>query len=385
MRPTLLFVFLLFTTNANAQWFQATASASIINNDIEQAREQAIKKAVKDALLFSGGTISSLQQVNQGVLVGNQLKLNASGEIKALEIISEEQEGLQLKVGINVNIVPPKQICLGSQFPKSISIARFALKVPEQAVDGKIDQINQKVSEILHNRLSLSPHLFNVRRYLDKPMKLGEKYNNRQLVNTLSSLSAQSDSQFILFGEINDLSVQFASKNSLTYWLTSPDRHFYMTIYLYDAFQGHLVFNKQYRQQPTWQYNKEENADLNSKRFWELNYGQAILESLDQVNTHVAQKLQCTLPSARIVAVNGNKVQINLGRKNGLQQGTLVSLSYAGNFKDQFGIERQSTNKVQQTMKVTEVYENSAELMTLDNYPLSNIQINDIARINNAQ
>ena len=37
-------------------------------NDIEQAREQAIKKAVKDALLFSGGAISSLQQVNQGCL-----------------------------------------------------------------------------------------------------------------------------------------------------------------------------------------------------------------------------------------------------------------------------------------------------------------------------
>lgn len=385
MKQALLFVLLLITINANAQWFQATASAPIINNDIEQAREQAIKKAVKNALLFSGGSITSLQQVNQGVLVSNQLKLNASGEIKALDIISEEEDEQQLSVVINVDIVSPKQRCLGSQFPKSVSIARFALKVPEQTVDGEIYLIHKKVSETLHKQLSLNPSLLNVRSYIDKPMKLGEQYNNRQLVNTLSSISAQSDSQFIIFGEINDLSVNFDSKNSLSYWLTNPDRHFYMTIYLYDAFQGHLVFSKQYRQKPTWGYNKEEKADLNSKRFWELDYGQAILESLDQVNSDIAQQLQCTIPSARIVAINANKVQINLGRKNGLQQGTLVSIAYASNFKDQFGIERQSSNKVQQTMKVIEVYENSAELMTLDNYPLSNIQINDIARINSTQ
>lgn len=381
MRKIALLVLLLLSSNIHAQWFQASANATIINDDIEQAREQAIKKAVKDALLFSGGAISSLQQVNQGVLVENKLVLNSGGEIKSLNIIKEIQKDKILTVSIKVDIVASEQQCIGSKFPKSIVVSRFAMNVPQQTVDGQIYDLHKKVSETLFKQLSLSPSLFNIRRYVDTPLKLGEKYNNRNLSNTLSSISAQTDSQFLIYGEINDLSVSFESKNSLSYWISNPDRHFYMTVYLYDAFQGQLLFSKQYRQKTTWQYGKEEQADLNSKQFWEYQYGQAILNSLVEANTDISQKIQCIAPKARVVAVNSNSVQINLGEKNGLQQGTIIELSYSNNFKDQFGIERQSATIAAQAMKVLEVYNNSAVLSTLDDSPLSNIQINDIATI----
>ena len=381
MKKSVFFIFLILSNSVYAQWFQASASASIINNNIEQAREQAIKKAVKDALLFSGGAISSLQQVNQGTLVENKLILNSSGEIKALKIIDENQQEKQLTVNINVNIVAQTQQCAGSQFPKSIAISRFSMKVPKQTVDGQIYDLHKKVSETLFKQISLTPDLFNIRGYIDKPLKLGEKYNNKKLADTLASLSAQTDSQFVIFGEINDTSVKFDSKNSLAYWLTNPDRHFYMTVYLYDAFQGHLVFSKQYRQKTAWEYSKEEQADLNSKQFWEYQYGQAILASLDQANTDISQAIQCIIPSARVVTVNSNRVRINLGEKNGLKQGSEINLSYSSNYKDQYGIERPSTIIAQQAMKVVEIYKNSATLATMDNFPLSNIQINDIATI----
>ena len=91
--------------------------------------------------------------------------------------------------------------------------------------------------------------------------------------------------------------------------------------------------------------------------------------------------MECVIPRARIIAVDSNKIQINLGRKNGLTVGTLINLSYSSNFKDQFGIERSSFTLSEQEMKVVQVHENSAILSTLDNYPLSNIQIDDIALI----
>ncbi|MBB1274308.1 MULTISPECIES: flagellar assembly protein T N-terminal domain-containing protein [Psychromonas] len=385
MKKVVFILLLISSINASAQWFQASANASIINDDIGQAREQAIKKAVKDALLFSGGAISSLQQVNQGVLVENKLILNSGGEIKALKIIEETQKNKLLTVSIKVNIVAREEQCIGSQFPKSIVISRFAMNVPQHTVDGQIYDLHKKVSETFFNQLSLSPNLFNIRRYIDTPLKLGEKYNNRNLTNTLSSLSAQTDSQFVIFGEVNDLSVKFESKNSLTYWVSNPDRHFYMTVYLYDAFQGQLLFSKQYRQSTSWQYGKEEYADLNSKQFWDYQYGQAILTSLAQANTDISQHIQCVIPKARVIAVTSDSVQINLGIKNGLQPGTIIELAYASNFKDQFGIERQSATTSAQAMKVVEVYADSAVLSTLDEYPLSNIQINDIATIKSIQ
>ena len=382
MRQVVFFLLLISSSfNISAQWFQATANSAIINNDIEQAREQAIKKAVKDALLFSGGAISSLQQVNQGVLVENKLMLNSGGEIKGLNIIEETQKNQLLTVTIKVNIVANEQQCIGSQFPKSMVVSRFAMHVPQQTVDGQIYDLHKKVSETFFNQLSLSPNLFNIRRYIDTPLKLGEKYNNRNLTDTLKSLSAQVDSQFVIFGEINDLSVKFESKNSLLYWVSNPDRHFYMTIYLYDAFQGKLLFSKQYRQKTTWQYGKEEYADLNSKQFWDYQYGQAILSSLAEANTDISQHIQCIVPKARVVAVTSDSVQINLGVKNGLQLGTIIELAYSSNFKDQFGIERQSATVSTQAMKVVEAYADSALLVTFDDYPLSNIQINDIATI----
>ena len=385
MKKMIFIVLLLLSTNTYAQWFQASANAVIIDKDIEQAREQAIKKAVKDALLFSGGAISSLQQVNQGVLVENQLILNSGGEIKALKIIEESQKNNLLTVNLKVNIITQSDLCFGGQFPKSMVISRFAMNVPQQTVDGQIYDLHRKVSNTFFNQLSLSPNLFNIRRYIDKPLQLGEKYNNKNLADTLASLSSQTDSQFIVFGEINDLSVKFESKTSLNYWITNPDRHFYMTVYLYDALQGKLIFSKQYRQKTTWQYGKEQQADLNSKQFWEYQYGQAILSSLAQANIDISQRIQCIIPRARIVTVNSNNIRINLGKNNGLQKDMLVELSYSSNFKDQFGIQRQSSTIAKQAMKIIEVHGDSAELTTIDDYPLSNIQINDIATIKSIQ
>lgn len=381
MRKIAFFVSLLLSCNLQAQWFQATANAVIINNNIEQAREQAVKKAVKDALLFSGGAISSLQQVNQGVLVENKLVLNSSGEIKGLNIISETQKESVLTVNLKVNIIAQAEQCYGSQFPKSVIVSRFVMNVPEQTVDGQIYDLHKKVSETFFNQLSLSPNLFNLKRYIDTPLKLGEKYNDNYLPDTLNSLSLQNDSQFVIYGEINDLSVKFDDKLSVSYWMNNPERNFYLTVYLYDALQGKLLFSKQYRQKTIWEYGQEEFADLNSKRFWEYQYGQAIITTLAEANIDISQKIQCIIPRARIVKVSSNKVHINLGSKNGLQTGTIVELSYSSNFKDQFGIQRESAEVSKQTMKVTVSHQDSAELETLDNYPLSNIQINDIATI----
>ncbi len=381
MIKSLILVCALFSTAAGAQWFQSSGDAFIIDNDVETAREKALKKAVKNALLFSGGAVSSLQQVNNGVLVENKLILNSEGEIKALTIVDEKQDGKKVYIKIKVDIEPPEKTCFGSTYPKSLAVTRFKLNNPEQAIPGDIHLINQQVSKTLYNQLKLSPQSLNVRSLVNKPVKLGEKYNDKYISDTLRALSTQTDSQYIIYGEINDLSVKFDSKNSISYWLTNPPRHFYLTVYLYDALQGQLLSSKQYRSQAPWQYNKHDAADLQSKLFWDRDYGQAILSVLDDVNFDIERQLQCLTPTAKIISVRNNSVQINLGRRNGIKQGAVLSLSYSSNYKDQFGIERSSQSQYQGAMEVIEVHETSAILRTIDSYPLSNIQINDLARI----
>ncbi|MCG6199760.1 flagellar assembly protein T N-terminal domain-containing protein [Psychromonas antarctica] len=381
MSKSFIFILLLFCSVTNAQWFQSSGEAFIIDNDLDSAREKALKQAVKNALLFSGGTISSLQQVNNGILVENQLLLNSEGEIKALTMIDETEENNKISVTIKVDIEVPKDNCQGSNYPKSISITRFKLNNPDQAVDGNLHAINQQVTKTLYNLLALSPQTLNLRQLVNIPVKLGEKYNDRNLVDTLRALSTQTDSQYIVYGEINDLSVEFKSKNSISYWLSNPPRHFYLTVYLYDALQGELLVTKQYRAEALWQYNKHATADLHSKLFWQRDYGQAIISLLDDVNVDLERHLQCKLPTAKVISVHNNSVQINLGALNGIKKGALLGLSYSSNYKDQFGIERSAESHYQDAMEVIEVHEKSAILRTIDKAPLGNIQINDLARI----
>jgi len=185
----------------------------------------------------------------------------------------------------------------------------------------------------------------------------------------------------VVYGEINDISVEFDSKNSLSYWTTDPERHFYLTVYLYDALQGQLVFSKQYRSQAPWQYGQHETVNLKSKMFWQKSYGQAILAILDEVTIDLESELRCLQPTAKVVSVTNDNIRINLGKRNGLKQGAVISLYYSTHHKDQFGIERSSKSQYQGEMKVIEVENNSAILRTVDNFPLGNIQINDLARI----
>jgi hypothetical protein len=368
-----------------AQWFNSSGSAFIEGNNIDKARTLAIKNAVKNALVFSGGEISNLQQVSNGVLVKNELVLNSHGEIKTLIITDEKKKNETLYVNIRVDIQADKDQCSGSNYPKSVATTLFKLNNSTQAIPGHIDDIDKKVSQIFYDQLKLSPKLVDLRQFVNVPTRLGDKYHNNEhnfrLVDTLQALARKSDSQYIIYGEINDLSVKFESKNSLSYWLINPVRNFYFKLYIYDALQGKLIKTKQYRTKAEWEYNKHDKADLYSELFWEYQYGQAIISLLNEVNADVSQTLQCQTPIAKIVSVDSNSVQINMGKRNGLTEGKILSISYSSNYKDQFGIERTSSTQYKGAMKVIELHEKNAVLRTLNNQPLSNIQINDIVFI----
>ncbi|MCK5820173.1 MAG: flagellar assembly protein T N-terminal domain-containing protein [Psychromonas sp.] len=384
MLKALFICLLLFSGSIYGEWFESSGSAGIIRGNIEVAREDAVRQAVKTALSFSGGKISNLEQVSNGVLTETELILNSEGEIKALIITDEQQKNNIFYVTIQVDIQPVANTCVTARYPKSLSVALFKLNKPNHAVDGDIHKINQNISKMVYEQLKLSINTVNVRKYVRLPMRLGEKYNGTQynsLSDTLKTLSTQTDSQYIVYGEINDLSVEFKSKNSLLYWFIAPPRNFNITIYVYDALQSELILKKHYITAAKWAYNKHEKVDVDSKQFWQKEYGHAIITILNNINIDIEKSIQCLTPIAKIVSVGSNSVQINLGSRNGLTKGKVLTLSYSSNYKDQFGIERKSEHQYEGAMKVIELHKTSAVLRTLNNYPLGNIQINDLALV----
>ncbi|WP_462173875.1 flagellar assembly protein T N-terminal domain-containing protein [Pseudoalteromonas xiamenensis] len=53
---------------SQAEWFESTGYAVIDDGDIAKARHAAIKDAVRQALIFSGASVSSVQTIADGVL-----------------------------------------------------------------------------------------------------------------------------------------------------------------------------------------------------------------------------------------------------------------------------------------------------------------------------
>ena len=264
-------------------------------------------------------------------------------------------------VTIRVDIQTDSNQCSGSNYPKSVATTFFKFNNNTQAIPGHIGDIDKKVSSIVYDQLKLAPQIVDLRQFISIPTRWGDKYHknehNFRLIDTLQTLAKQTDSRFVIYGEMNDISVKFESKNSLSYWLRNPDRNFYLKLYIYDALQGKLINAKQYRTKAEWEYNKHDKADLYSELFWKRRYGQAIISLLNEVNADIAQALQCQIPIAKIVSVDSNSVEINLGKRNGLTKGKILSISYSRNYKDQFGIERTSSTQYKGAMKVIELHE----------------------------
>ena len=63
-----IFNSLLFSTTTVAQWYTVQGSARTTGITSELAREMAIENALKKALLVAGASISSVQQVMNGLL-----------------------------------------------------------------------------------------------------------------------------------------------------------------------------------------------------------------------------------------------------------------------------------------------------------------------------
>ena len=80
---------LVNSSPAVAIWFEATGQAIIHNGEKEAARQQTTQEAIKQALLFSGASVKSIQSLANGLLEDDRFEIRASGEVNNIELIDE--------------------------------------------------------------------------------------------------------------------------------------------------------------------------------------------------------------------------------------------------------------------------------------------------------
>ena len=366
-----------------AQWYETQGQAFITNGNAQAARTLAMENALKKALLVAGASVSSVQQVVNGLLTQDDISIRASGSVNSFELVSETRQGKTITVQIRADIFPQEKQCFSSDYRKSLLLTRSNLLYREQANIGGIYDIETEVVRRLAAKINNEGH------YLDAKLAIGKKSEFTRLNKTLQaerikeltmSLSDITDTQYVMFSEIQDISFDREITNGWQFWQEDVyQRHFNINIYIYNGNSGEQVFYRQYRNIAPWAYTKRAQVSTTSHTFWTSAYGNIIDQTLNTMITDIDENMMCQPTRGKIIQVAGNKVRFNLGKKHGVKVGDEFSLLHSNNYISDSGKVYAGYNVSNYKVKVTSVSQESALAITPDEELLGNIQISDIA------
>lgn len=368
---------------SHGQWYEAKGSASINGKDSAIAKNLAMENALKKALLIAGASVSSVQQVVNGLLTQDELNIRANGVINAFELVEETYSENIVSVTIRADIFAQEQECFSADYKKSILLTRSNLLHREQANIGGIYDIDDLTMKRLSATIKKEGRYLETATLLKNKTKfsrLNKSLNDEAIKDLVMSLSQIKDTQFVMFSEIHDVSFADEVNNNWQFWQEDQfDRQFDIEIYVYDGSNGELILNKQYSSQAPWTYTKRAQIDLNGSAFWQSGYGSAISHTLNNISTDMDEAMMCQTTKAKIVNVKTNQVTLNIGKRNGVQLGDEFSLLHLNNFIANNGKTYAGFNVSDQKIRVTQVSEYSASAISENGEVLNNIQINDLA------
>jgi len=373
----------LISSPSFAQWYEAKGHAYVTNDNNKVARTKAIENALKKALLVAGASVSSVQQVVNGLLTQDEINIRASGSVNSFELIDETYSDNLITVTIRADIFAQERQCFSADYRKSLLITKSHIKSREQANIGSIYQLDNVLVKKLSNKINQEGLYLDTKLALKNSSEFS-RYNDslqaEKIKNITMSLADMTDSQYILFSEIEDISFKNQENNSWQFWQEDQyDRHFNFSIYIYNGSNGELIFSNSYQNSSPWTFTKRAQVDVNSDTFWQSQYGTTINQTLSEVITDIDDNMMCQPTRGKIVKVSGNEIVINLGSKHGVKIGDEFSLLHVKNFNSFAGKKYAGFNVSPFTVKITQVSRDSAKAVTPDNQVLDNIQLQDLA------
>jgi len=365
-----------------AQLYESQGQATIENGNIETARQHAMENALKKALLVAGASVSSLQQVVNGLMTQDEISIRASGSVNAIELIDEVHSSDIITVTIRADIFPQEKQCFSADFRKTLLMTRSKLLHREQANIGSIYALDKSSIGLLSNKFKansryIDSKLFN--KSVNQFSRLNQSMNFEAIKQLSISLADRTDSHYILYSEIIDVSFNNEATNNWQFWESDIfNRNFAVVLYIYNGTSGELTFEKQYKNTALWTFDKRTAVDVNSDTFWQSDYGRMINNTLNTLAKDIDENIMCEPTQAKIVRVSGNKVTFNLGKRHGVKVGDEFTLLHKSNFTSDSGISYAGFEVSSYKVKVTSTSMQSAVATTSDSGLLGNIQINDL-------
>ncbi|QDE32022.1 flagellar assembly protein FlgT [Shewanella polaris] len=372
---------LLATMSASAEQIEVTGKAKIVNGDIDKAREDAISQALNYASLKAGVNFSSQQQVNQGRLIQDTFQIQRMGSANNVELMSEmiSQHTITVVLQLELGEQEPDAQCKSQSLKAAIMLPQAYLQERAQLRYGQLANFEQRITEHLGKIINAQSRYSFARLHADEKID-----NTNQLVNFKgyripSWLGEITDSQYVLQPEIIDISTEPVQSSYMGLVDDDPLRQFMIKLTLYHGISGEVVWSESFATSAPWEFERQEIVSPANQRFWRSSYGQAISDVLQQSVMSLDKQLNCRPLLGQIVARQGDRIIINLGRKNGVKMGDKFQIVLQKNIPDRFNSMRAIATKSRANVVIEQVTEDSSTAIFDGIDSADNIQVNDIA------
>ncbi|WP_282110159.1 flagellar assembly protein FlgT [Shewanella algicola] len=377
----ILFASLFQVQPAFAELVEVTGRAKIVNGDIDKAREDAISQALNYASLKAGVNFSSEQSIDQGRLTQDVFQIQRMGSANNVELMSEmiSQNTITVVLQLALSEQEPNAQCKSQSLKAAIMLPQSYLQERAQLRYGQLANFEQQMTEKLGKTINAQSRYSFARIHADEKID-----NTNQLVNFRGYriptwLGEITESQYVLQPEIIDISTEPPQSGFLGLTEDYPIRQFMIKLTLYHGISGEVVWTETFATSTEWEFEKQETVSPASQRFWRSSYGQAISEVFQTSVLNLDKQLNCRPLLGQIIARQGDRIIINLGRKNGVKMGDKFQVVLQKNIPDRLNTMRPIASKSRANIVIDQVSEDSATAIFNGIDGADNIQVNDIA------
>ncbi|TKB04914.1 hypothetical protein E5672_02140 [Alteromonas portus] len=364
----------LVVGQANAVWYEATGQAVVMNGNKEAAKRAATQDALKQAMLFAGASVQSVAKLTNGLLKNEEMTIRSTGEVEQLELVSETYNGDVVTVSVRADIFPKGEICSAQHDEKHFSTTHFRIRNRAQLTQGNIPNFDKAFTQRLAKAMQDQSDNLSISYVAPHTAKFDSRYTDKNV----RTLSDQSNTQFVIIGVIDDLSVTQKEASIFTPWKANTSyRAFAMTVQVYDGINGGLLFTSSYDTNEEWTFDRFEDVDEFSSTFWQSRYGQAIDTSISQLIEDIKEATACQPVTGRVINIANNKISVSLGRDNGISEKDELYLYQAKEVVDNRGRKYLQYTLYPGTFIVDSAFGNSSVVVNATTGITANIQEND--------
>ncbi|MEO9750234.1 MAG: flagellar assembly protein T N-terminal domain-containing protein, partial [Marinobacter sp.] len=292
---------------AQAVVLEGVGHATIYNDDVDSARQEAKKAALRDVSLQYEARISSRDTMENGVVTESRLQVASSARAKSVEVVDEYRRGNLLRVTVRADMSAGGQCQAGdaAELRKRVAVTGFPMVYPDQARIGRIGDAGEVLPQLLQADLQRSGQLqvfgATTQRLFDDLLNAPthQKFNNR--LSNVIQVARELGVQFVVTGVIRDVGVSdpdawgssVIDRLQRGIGAANQNRRFVVDMMVYDGFSGAPVYQERFSAEARWNAGPGSSDGFGSAGFRETEYGQAVAGLMNNMVSAVNDALAC--------------------------------------------------------------------------------------------